>query len=509
MTIQPLFKDAKSVESLETNITRAATTADMVRTMFGPFGRIKLLVDGIGRTHLAWTGREVYDEVEFDHPITEMVIDIAESQWSQHGDGSTMAVVLTGELLSNASTLLESGLHPTTIREGYFEAASVARNEINECIVHPTPSDEETIESVIRATLSGSGIDDNERLASMVTDVVLSIAAEGNDPTEYVHIEPTVGRPIEETEVVEGTAIYQKPGHVDMPDRIDNATVALVDTPFDVDSSSSPSSRTVSDFEDRQKFYEHERAEIESLARQVVHSGANVVLCNDAIEDVAYDYLTQHGVFSLRHTDSEDMNRVAAATGAKRVSDLNKLDSSTLGEAQTVEQDIVGSKDLTVVRTTDGTAGVTILPTSTTKRLSDRLENAISSGIKNAESALADGVVCGAGSIEMRMASAVRSQSRSFNGREQFAMESYADALEEIPRLLAINSGRDPIDALVSLREGHQSGSMAGVTTPSGAVESVDVSQVCDPVAVKKDAVGRATEAAVQILRINKLVRRG
>lgn len=506
MTIQALFEEPQTVESLEANIRRAETTADIVQTMLGPFGRIKLLVDEIGRTHLAWTGHDVYDNVEFTHPIADIITEVAESQWEQHGDGSTMSVVMTGELLAEASTLLESGIHPTTICEGYLEATSIAQQTMVDHAVSVDSSDTTVIGAVVRSTLSGSGIDDYERLVTTLTDVIAEIAANGHHPTERVHIESAVGPPVERTAVVEGTAIYQKPGHVDMPERVENATVALIDTPFDADSLSRTSNRTVSDFESRQVFHKHKREQIEALARDVVETGADVVMCNGAIEDIAYNYLTAHGVFSLRHTDSNDMNRVAAATGAKRVSDINELGPDTLGSATVVEQDVVGSKDLTIVHTADGASGVTVLSTATTERLSDRVESALWSGVRNASTALEDGVVPGAGSIEMRMAAKVRSHGRSVSGREQLAVEAFANALEVIPRTLARNAGQDTIDSLVRLREAHYGHEMAGVTTPDGEVETVDVSRICEPVLMKEDAVNRAVEAAVQILRTNKLI---
>jgi len=497
----------------ENNIAAARAVADAVRTTLGPKGMDKMLVDSIGDIVITNDGVTILDEMEIEHPAAKMMVEVAKTQNEEVGDGTTTAVVIAGELLRKAGELLEQDIHPTVIIRGY----NLARDktlEILEKMAKPVSiKDTETLKKIAMTSMSGkSGYGYSEKLAEMVVEAIKLIAEEENGKvivdTDNIKREKKHGGSSSDTELVKGIVIDKEVVHPGMPKRVKDAKIALIDTALEVKETETDAQIQITDPSKLQEFIEQEERMLKEMVEKIAKTGANVVFCQKGIDDIAQHFLAKKGILAARRVKKSDMEKLAKATGARIVTNLDDLKPSDLGYAKLVEEKKVADEEMIFVRDCKNPKSVTILVRGGTEHVVDEVDRAIEDAIGAVASAIELGkIVPGGGAPEAEAARELRKFAEGFSGREQLAINAFADALEIIPRSLAENGGMDPIDTLVQVRAEHEKGNVAvGVNVLEGNVADMLELGVIEPLKVKTQAIKSACDAAEMILRIDDVI---
>ena len=517
---QPMIimgEDAQRVkdrDAQEHNIRAARAVADAVRSTLGPKGMDKMLVDSIGDVTITNDGVTILQEMDIDNPTAEMIVEVAETQEDEAGDGTTTAVAVTGELLKNAEDLLEQDIHPTAVIRGFNLAAARAREEIDDIATQVDVDDERLLRNVAETSMTGKGAEiSKERLAELVVNAVRQVTVTDDTGAnhvdlDFVKLETQTGRAVEESELLVGAAIDKDPVHDDMPTAFDDASIMLLDEPIEVEETDIDAEINVDDPSQLQRFLDREEEQIQEKVDQIVDAGVDVVFCQKGIDDLAQHYLAKAGVLAVRRVKKSDVEFLKEILGARIVSDLDSFSPSDLGQG-TIRRD--GSDELFYVEGSDEAHGVTLLLRGSTDHVVDELERGINDALDVVSQTVTDGrVLAGGGAIEVELARRLRDYADSVSGREQLAVEAYADALELVPRVLAENAGLDPIDTLVDLRSAHESGDPhAGLNVETGDVVDTFEAGVVEPAHAKSQAVSSAAEAANLVLKIDDIISAG
>ncbi|WP_302082236.1 thermosome subunit alpha [Salinibaculum rarum] len=499
-------KDAQSM-----NITAGKAVAESVRTTLGPKGMDKMLVDDAGSVVVTNDGVTILDEMDIEHPAANMIVEVAQTQEDEVGDGTTTAVVISGELLSKAEDLLDQDIHATILAQGYRQAAEKAKEILEEEAIDVDADDDETLENVAATAMTGKGAESaKDHLAALVRRAVQSVADEDNVDTDNIKVETVVGGSIDESELVEGVIIDKERVHDNMPKFAEDANIALLDGAIEVPETELDTEVNVSDPDQLQDFLDQEEKQLQEMVDAVADAGADVVFCQKGIDDMAQHYLAQEGILAVRRAKKSDISALARATGASIVSNVKDITEDDLGFAGSVtEKDLAGDEHIFVEEVDDARA-VTMILRGGTDHVVDEVERAIEDALGVVAATLEDGkVLPGGGAPETELSLQLRDYADSVGGREQLAVESFADAIDVIPRTLAENAGLDPIDSLVELRSAHDAGdNLVGLNAYTGDVEDMS-DEVVEPLRVKTQAIESATEAAVMILRIDDVIAAG
>ena len=500
-------KDAQNM-----NITAGKAVAESVRTTLGPKGMDKMLVDSGGSVVVTNDGVTILKEMDIDHPAANMIVEVSETQEDEVGDGTTSAVVVAGELLDQAEELLDQDIHATTLAQGYRQAAEEAKSILEEDAIDVSADDRDTLVEIAQTAMTGKGAENaKDLLADLVVDAVLAVADDDDIDTENVSVEKVVGSSIDESELVEGVIVDKERVDENMPYAVEDATVALFDGDIEVKETEIDAEVNVTDPDQLQQFLDQEEEQLREMVDHLVDIGADVVFVGDGIDDMAQHYLAQEGILAVRRAKSDDLNRLARATGGRVVSNLEDIESDDLGFAGSVAQKDVGGDERIFVEDVEEAKSVTLILRGGTEHVVDEIERAIEDSLGVVRTTLLDGqVLPGGGAPEAELALQLRDFADSVGGREQLAVEAFADALEVIPRTLAENAGLDPIDSLVDLRSRHDGGEFgAGLDAYTGDVIDMEAEGVVEPLRVKTQAIESATEAAVMILRIDDVIAAG
>ena len=500
-------KDAQNM-----NITAGKAVAESVRTTLGPKGMDKMLVDSGGSVVVTNDGVTILKEMDIDHPAANMIVEVSETQEDEVGDGTTSAVVVAGELLDQAEELLDQDIHATTLAQGYRQAAEEAKSILEEDAIEVSEDDRDTLVEIAQTAMTGKGAENaKDLLAELVVDAVLAVADEDDIDTENVSVEKVVGGPVDHSELVEGVIVDKERVDENMPYAIEDADVALFDGAIEVKETEIDAEVNVTDPDQLQQFIDQEEEQLREMVDHLVDIGADVVFAGDGIDDMAQHYLAQEGILAVRRAKSEDLNRLARATGGRVVSNLEDIESDDLGFAGSVAQKDVGGDERIFVEDVEEAKSVTLILRGGTEHVVDEIERAIEDSLGVVRTTLLDGqVLPGGGAPEAELALQLRDFADSVGGREQLAVEAFADALEVVPRTLAENAGLDPIDSLVDLRKRHDAGEFgAGLDAYTGDVIDMEAEGVVEPLRVKTQAIESATEAAVMILRIDDVIAAG
>ncbi|RAW46084.1 thermosome subunit [Halorubrum sp. 48-1-W] len=500
-------KDAQNM-----NITAGKAVAESVRTTLGPKGMDKMLVDSGGSVVVTNDGVTILKEMDIDHPAANMIVEVSETQEDEVGDGTTSAVVVAGELLDQAEELLDQDIHATTLAQGYRQAAEKAKEILEEDAIEVTEDDRETLVEIAQTAMTGKGAENSkDLLADLVVDAVLAVKDEDGIDTENVSVEKVVGSSIDQSELVEGVIVDKERVDENMPYAVEDADVALFDGAIEVKETEIDAEVNVTDPDQLQQFLDQEEAQLREMVDHLVDIGADVVFVGDGIDDMAQHYLAQEGILAVRRAKSDDLKRLARATGGRVVSNLDDIESDDLGFAGSVAQKDVGGDERIFVEDVEEAKSVTLILRGGTEHVVDEIERAIEDSLGVVRTTLLDGqVLPGGGAPEAELALQLRDFADSVGGREQLAVEAFADALEVIPRTLAENAGLDPIDSLVDLRSRHDGGEFgAGLDAYTGDVIDMEAEGVVEPLRVKTQAIESATEAAVMILRIDDVIAAG
>jgi len=513
---QPIIilpEDAKRTigrDAQRNNIMAARIVADTVKTTLGPKGMDKMLVDSTGSITVTNDGVTILEEMEIEHPAAKMIVEVAKTQDKEVGDGTTTAVMLAGRLLENAEKLLDQKIHPTVITKGYRLASEKAQELIKALSVDISSSDDILKELVYTSLASKNASAKKEKFASIIVKAVKQIS-DTNTDLNNIKIEKVRGEGIEDTELVEGIVLDKERVSVDMPIRIENAKIALIDAALEIKAPETETKISVSSPEQLQSFLEREERLLKEMVWRIKQSGANVVFCQKGIDDVAQYYLAKESIYACRRVAKSDMEKLAKATSARIISNLNDIRAEELGFSQIVEEVRENDEAMTYVRGCKNPKALTILIRGGTENVISEIERALKDGMGVVASVLKDKkILAGAGAIEVELAKRLRDYSQSLGGREQLAIEEFAAALEFIPITLAENAGLDPIDILTELRARHMKGETnAGINLLKGKIEDSINAGIIEPIRIKQQAVDSATEVAVMILRIDDVIAAG
>ncbi|WP_225335895.1 thermosome subunit alpha [Halomicrobium urmianum] len=500
-------KDAQSM-----NITASQAVAEAVRTTLGPKGMDKMLVDDMGSVVVTNDGVTILDEMDIEHPAANMIVEVAQTQEDEVGDGTTTAVVIAGELLSKAEELLDQDIHATILAQGYRQAAEKAKEILEEQAIEVTPEDTEQLEKVAATAMTGKGAESaKDVLAELVVRAAQSVADDGVVDTDNIQIETVVGGSIDESELVEGVIIDKERVHENMPYAVEDADVALLNTAIEVPETELDTEVNVTDPDQLQQFLDQEEQQLQEMVDQIAESGADVVITQKGIDDMAQHYLAQEGILAVRRAKKSDIEALSRATDARIVSNVDDITEEDLGYAGSVAQKDVGGDERIFVEEIEDAKSVTLILRGGTEHVADEVERAIEDSLGVVAATLEDGkVLPGGGAPETQLALGLRDHADSVGGREQLAIEAFADAIDVVPRTLAENAGLDPIDSLVDLRSKHDGGdTSAGLDAYTGEVVDMNEDGVVEPLRVKTQAVESATEAAVMILRIDDVIAAG
>ncbi len=497
------------------NIAAARAIADAVRTTLGPKGMDKMLVDSMGDVVITNDGVTILKEIDVQHPAAKMVVEVAKTQDTECGDGTTTAVILAGELLKKSEALIEQNVHPTIIANGFKMAASEAVRVLEEMAID-TGSDEEMLKRVAMTAMTGKSIGgQREYLADLAVSAVKSIAEERDGKyyvdVDNVKVEKKTGASIPDTEIINGIVIDKERVHPRMPKTIDDAKIALLSVAMEIKKTEVDAKISIKDPESMAKFLGEEETTLKKMVEKVKEAGANVVLCQKGIDDLVQHYLAKEGIFAIRRVKKSDMEKIAKATGANIAGNLDELEEADLGAADKVETKKVGDEDMTFVVGCKNPKAVTALIRGGTEHVVDEVERALHDALRVAGVTLEDGkAVAGAGASEIELSLRLADYAATVGGREQLAIEAFAEAMEVVPWAIAENAGLDSIDVIIKLKNAHEKddpeAASFGVELSTGDAKNMVEAKVIEPLRSKTQAVKSAAEVANMILRIDDVI---
>ncbi|QCC52947.1 thermosome subunit alpha [Halapricum salinum] len=500
-------KDAQSM-----NITAGKAVAESVRTTLGPKGMDKMLVSDAGDVVVTNDGVTILDEMDIEHPAANMIVEVAQTQEDEVGDGTTTSVVIAGELLAKAEDLLDQDIHATILAQGYRQAAEKAEEILEDIAIDVDEDDTEILESIAATAMTGKGAESaKDTLASLLVEAVQSVADDEGIDTDNVSVETVVGGSIDESELVEGVIVDKERVHENMPYSVEDANIALLDTAIEVKETELDAEVNVTDPDQLQQFLDQEEKQLKEMVDKLSEAGADVVFCQKGIDDMAQHYLAQEGIIAVRRAKKSDIKALSRSTGARIVSNVDDITAEDLGFAGSVSQKEIAGDERIFVEDVEDAKAVTLVLRGGTEHVVDEVERAVEDALGVVRVTLEDGqVVPGGGAPEAELSLGLRDYADSVGGREQLAIEAFADAIDVVPRTLAENAGLDPIDSLVDLRSQHDSGETSvGLDAYTGDIIDMEGEGVVEPLRVKTQAVESATEAAVMILRIDDVIAAG
>jgi len=501
-------------EAQRGNIMAAKVVASAVRTTLGPKGMDKMLVNSAGQVTITNDGATILDEMDIKHPAAKMVVEVAKTQDDEVGDGTTTAAILTGELLAKAEDLLDLNVHSTTITAGYALAASKSHEILEGLTSDISGDDEDTLINIAGTALTGKGAESSKDiLAPLVVRAVKSIVKKGVDGKDTVdikdiRIERRVEGEMEDTELVEGLIIDRTRTHQSMPKRVEDARIAILATPIEVRSMEFKSEITLTGVTERRAFIDREEEMIREVVDKVINSGATAVFCKKGVDDLARHYLAKAGLFVIHRVNFKQLKKLAECTNGRIINNLDELTPDDLGTAGVVEEVMVGNGEMIFIRDCPDKKIISIILRGGTEQVVDNLARAMHDALMVVGVVLEDGrVVAGGGSPEIELALRLREYAASLKGREQLAVNKFAEAIEVIPTTLAETSGLDHIDKLVELKSRHEAGEKyAGLNVFANKIEDMKAVGVVEPLKVKLQAIDSASEAASMILRIDDVI---
>ena len=488
------------------NILAGKVLAETVRTTLGPKGMDKMLVDGLGDIVVTNDGVTILKEMDIEHPAAKMLVEVAKTQEDEVGDGTTTAVIIAGELLKKSESLLDQDIHPTIIAMGYRQAAEKAQEILDDIAIDSV--DEETLIKVAMTAMTGKGTEAaREPLAKLIVDAVQKVAEDGAVDTDNIKIEKKDGAVVEDSTLVEGVIVDKERVHPGMPSEVKDAKIALVNSPLEVKETEVDAEIRITDPAQMQAFIEQEEKMVKDMVDKVAESGANVLFAQKGIDDLAQHYLSKAGILAVRRVKKSDIEKLARATGANVVTNLEDLTADDLGEAGIVEERKVSGEEMIFVEECSVAKSVTLFVRGSTKHIVDEIVRAIEDAIGVVAATVEDDkVVAGGGAPEIAMAKKLKDYADSISGREQLAVNAFAEALEIVPKTLAENAGLVSIDSLVDLRAAHENSAVMGLDVFTGKVADMKEAGVIEPKRVKKQAIQSASEAAEMILRIDDVI---
>jgi thermosome len=505
---------SRGKEAQRNNMMAARVVAEAVRSTLGPRGMDKMLIDSLGDITITNDGAAILDEIDVEHPAAKIVVEVAKSQDDMVGDGTTTAVVLTGELLKKGEELLDQNIHASAIVSGYRKAAQKALEVLDKMAITVDVDDRKTLKDVAVTSMGSKAVGTaREHLAEIAIDAVKQIAEKRGDrwmaDVDNVQIVKKEGKGLLDTELVRGIILDKEVVHAGMPKRIEKAKIALVNAALEVEKTEFSAEIRIRDPAQMQAFLDQETNMLRDMVAKMKKAGANVVICQKGIDDMAQHFLAKEGILAVRRAKESDMEKLSRATGAKIATNLDDLQPEDLGYAELVEERKIGDDEMVFIEGCKDPKSVSLLIRAGLERMVDEAERAMHDALSVVADVIEKNkVVAGGGAVEAEVAKELRDYAAKVGGREQLAVEAFAETLEIIPKTLAQNAGLEPIDVMVELRSAHEKpkGHLMGVDVFTGKVVNMQRKKVIEPLSVKEQAVKSAAESASMILRIDDVI---
>ena len=500
-------------EAQHGNITAAKVVAESIRSALGPKGMDKMLVDNFGDVTITSDGRTILDEMDIQHPAAKMLVEVAKTQDKETGDGTTSAVIIAGELLNKAEELIDKNIHPTIIIDGYKMAAEKALETLEKIAI---AVDLKSQDFLVKAATTSMGskivAEHKDYLAEIVVKAMLAVAEKQDGAfkvdVDDVKVEKKTGESLKETTLINGIVLDKEIVHSGMPKRLEKAKIALLDASLENEKPELDAKINIESPDQIEAFLKQEEEMLKDMVEKILSTGANVVICQKGIDDMAQHFLARKGVIAIRRAKKSDMEKLARATGGKIVSSINSLSAADLGYAALVEERKTGDDKMTYVEGCKNPKSVTLLIRGGTQRMTAEAERSIHDALSVVKDLLEEPkIVAGGSAPEMEMSNVLKKYAQTLPGREQLAVQIFAEALEAIAVTLAENAGLDPVDIISQLRAEHEKGkTWAGINVFEGKVEDMIKLNVYEPLAVKKQIIKSANEAASMILKIDDVI---
>ncbi len=512
---QPIFILPESTErtmgkdAQRNNILAAKIVAEAIKTTLGPKGMDKMLVDSIGNITVTNDGVTILEQMEIEHPAAKMMVEIAKTQEEEVGDGTTTAVMLAGKLLENAEKLLDMKIHPTVITKGYNLASEKAKQFLKELSVEVTPDKEDVLRFIAMTAMTGKGAESvKEKFSNIIVESIKQVQESGNVNLENIKIIKNKSESVEDTELIKGIIIDKERVSIDMPQEVENPKIALISEALELKNPEGEAKISVTSPEQLQEFINREELVLKQLVEKIKNSGAKVIFCQKGIDDVVQYYLAKENIYACRRISKSDMESLARATGGKIISNLNELSEFELGKARIVEEIRKGEEAMTYIKGCENPKALTILIHGGSEHVMDEIERALKDGLGDVSAVIKNKkIVGGAGAIEIELSKRLKEFANTLSGREQLAVQEFANALESIPNALAENAGLDPIDVLTELKSRHDNGEKyAGINILNNRIENSLDNGIIEPTKIKMQALSSATEVAIMILRIDDVL---
>lgn len=512
-----LLKDdatqTKGRDAQKNNIAAAKIIADIVHTSLGPRGMDKMLVDSLGDVTITNDGATILKEIDVQHPAAKMLVEISKTTDNEVGDGTTSVVVLAGAMLESAESLLDQNVHPTVIVDGYKKAAKKAKELLQEMANRVTPNDTESLTKIAKTAMQTKIVrKESDNLARIVVKAALAVAQQEENgftlDVDEIKVDKKAGGSIKNSGIVRGVILDKEVVHSGMPKRVEEAKIILLNAAIEITKTETDAKINISDPNQLKAFLKEESNMIKNMTDKIIQSGANVVFCQKGVDDMAQHHLAKSDILVVRRVKESDLSKLSKSTGGRIVSNLQDLTAEDLGNAGLVEERKIEEDKWVFVQKCKDPKSVNILLRGGTQRVVDEVERSVHDAIMVVKDVMQTPlIVPGGGAPETFIAAKLRTWAKNFVGREQLAIEKYAESLESIPLALAGNAGMDPIDTLTALRSRQIAGeTWTGINVLENTISNMEFGEVVEPLAVKNQILSSATEAACMLLRIDDIV---
>ncbi len=501
-------------EAQRSNIMAAKVLAETVRSTIGPKGMDKMLVAGMGDIVITNDGATIMKEMDVQNPAAKMLVEVAKTQDSEVGDGTTTAVVLAGELLAGAEALLDKDIHPNVIIDGYRNAAEKAQEILDKIALSIKPDDHERLRQIAITSLNTKGIFGSQtRFADLALDAVKQVMEKREGKVtadiDLIKVMKKHGQSLDESELVNGIIIDKEVAQADMPKRVTGGGILLLNAKLESQKTETSAKINIDRPEDMFNFLDEEEKLLEKMAEDVAKTGAKVLFTEKNVDDQILSILAKKGILTVKNVSSGDMEKLAKATGGSVIGTLKDLSKEALGQAKLVEEVKVGEDKLVFVRDCKNPKAVTIMIRGGSEHVVDEAERSLHDAICVVRNAVEDGkILAGGGAPEAELSKRLKDYAVKVGGREQLAVRAFAEAFEAIPVAIAQNAGIDPIDIMVELRAKHNNlqNLWYGVNVPTGKTADMWKLKVVEPLRVKKQVIKSAVEAVTMLLRVDDVI---
>ncbi len=508
-------RESKGKEAQKNNLTAAKLVAEVVKSSLGPRGMDKMLVDTLGDVTITNDGATILKEIDVQHPAAKMVVEVSKSVDNEVGDGTTSSVILTGALLEKAEELIDKNVHPSVIVDGYTAASNEALQVLDKIAIKVKTDDKDLLAKIANTSMYSKLVSEDSPVLSKIVVDATQLISDINEKTkalkvdlDNIKVEKKAGGSIHDTSLIKGIVLDKEIVHSGMPKRIEKAKIALINSPLEIEKTEMSAEIRISDPQQMQMFLEEENNMLRAMVEKIKTSGANVLLCQKGIDDIAQHYLAKEGIVAVRRVKESDMTKLAKAAGARLVNNIDDLTSKDLGSADLVEERKVETDKWVFIEGCKNPKAVTILIRGGSQRVVDEADRSLHDALMVLKDVLEKPfIVAGGGAPEAYIATHIRNWSSGLEGREQLAVIKFAEALETIPISLATNAGMDPIDTMAELRAKQNKGmKWTGINVKSTNVLDMYKQNVLEPVVIKEQIIKSATEAACMLLRIDDVI---